>query len=69
MPLPCQARLPAHGWGRPSALGGNANGDSSGKYVTSSSGESSTTTTGNALHGAPRHTSRCTITSPRRQAT
>ena len=58
------ARFPAHGCGRPSALGGNANGDSSGRYVTRSSGVSSTTTTGNAHHGAPRHTSRCTITSP-----
>src|SRR6185312_179607 len=33
-------------------------------YVASSPGPSSTTTTGDACHGVPRQTSRCTMTSP-----
>src|SRR6185436_3319472 len=63
-PWPLQRPRPAQGCGRPSALGGKANGASSGMYVASSPGPSSTTTTGDACHGVPRQTSRCTMTSP-----
>ena len=60
---------PLHGCGRPSALVGNANRASSGRYVASRSGASSTTTTVVAIHGVPRQISRRTTISPRRQPT